>query len=170
MTSATSQQTIGPFWHGLADEDWCDLTRFGGDTGERRPLILTGRIVDGNGALVTDACIETWQTSPPASDTFPGWGRCATNAEGTFRIRTLIPDDHPAQAPHITVLVHARGLLKPLLTRAYFANHPMNERDPVLQSIDPARRPTLLAHPVGEARWQFDIRLQGENETVFFEV
>ena len=167
MASATSQQTIGPFWHGLADKALYDLTRFGA-TG--RVLILTGRITDGDGALVTDACVETWQTSPPASDTFPGWGRCGTDAEGTFRIRTLTPEDATRQAPHIAVLVHARGLLKPLLTRAYFANHPMNGRDPILQSIDPARRTTLLAQPVGEGQWQFDIRLQGEGETVFFEI
>lgn len=167
MAFPTSQQTIGPFWHGHADKDWCDLTRFGA-TG--RVLMFTGRITDGDGALVTDACIETWQASPPGSDTFPGWGRCATDAEGAFHIRTLTPENMPGQAPHIVVILHARGLLKPLLTRAYFANHPLNASDPVLQSIEPGRRGTLLAHPVREGQWQFDIRLQGKDETVFFEI
>ncbi|WP_394826063.1 hypothetical protein [Pendulispora albinea] len=188
MPTATSHQTIGPFWHGLADLEWCDLTRFGA---KGRPIELRGTITDGDGARVTDACVEIWQTSPPAGGTFPGWGRCATDANGQFAIRTLDPAHHEEreqreerkerdrawghgndmeQAPHIAVMLHARGLLKPLMTRIYFADHPANARDPVLQSLEPARRSTLLAKSDGNGSWHFDIRLQGEHETVFFEI
>ncbi len=177
MSSATANQTIGPFWHVLEEQDWADLTRFGarGEVCE-----LRGRITDGEGALVTDACVEIWQTSPPPSEDFPGWGRCASDAQGQFHFRTLslrgAPDGgHREQAPHFAIMIHARGLLKPLMTRAYLDGHPANERDPVLLGIDPARRSTLLARPVraiGEAIpiWHFEVRLQGEGETVFFEI
>ena len=88
MPSATSSQTIGPFWHLLDDPDWADLTRFGA-AGETMRLI--GTLRDGNGLPVGDACVEIWQADPPASDSFPGFGRCATDAEGNFRFVTLKP-------------------------------------------------------------------------------
>ena len=175
MPGATANQTIGPFWHVLEEQDWADLTRFGarGEVCE-----LRGRITDGEGALVTDACVEVWQSGPAPSDDFPGWGRCASDAQGQFHIRTLFPAPEARnreQAPHFAIMIHARGLLKPLVTRAYLEGHPANERDPVLLGIDPARRPTLLARvlrAVGDeiSIWHFEIRLQGEGETVFFEI
>jgi protocatechuate 3,4-dioxygenase alpha subunit len=172
MPIATSSQTIGPFWHLLEEKGWADLTRFGAE-GER--ITLTGIVTDGDGAPIADACVELWQADPPASDNFTGFGRCATDAEGRFRFVTLKPGAVPGrgnalQAPHVALTILARGLLKGLVTRAYFAGDERNDADPLLSAIaDPKRRATLLAKPEG-AVWRLDIRLQGDGETVFLEV
>lgn len=172
MPQATLSQTIGPFWHPIEDKAWADLRRFGA-AGE--PITLTGQIVDGDGAPITDACVEIWQADPPASDSFPGFGRCATDPSGMFRFETVKPSPVPGrgnalQAPHIAIAIFARGLLKPIWTRAYFTGEPANETDPVLALIDePERRQTLMAQRAG-SEWRLDIRLQGAGETVFLEV
>lgn len=158
-TTVTSSQTIGPFWHMLADPEHADLTRHGA-AGER--LELGGVVLDGDGALLSDACVEIWQATPAASPAFIGWGRCATDLHGAYRFTTLAPD--PA-APYLAVAVFARGLLKPLWTRVYFAD----TGDALLAALPPARRATLLAQR-GEAGWRWDIRLQGAGETVFLEL
>jgi protocatechuate 3,4-dioxygenase alpha subunit len=173
MPVATANQTIGPYWHLIDDPAWADLTRFGA-TGEQ--IILTGTVRDGAGALVTDAAIEIWQTSPPASDRFPAFGRCRTDKTGSFRFITLKPGPvaglgNAQQAPHVAVSIFARGLLKALTTRLYFQNEPLNETDPVLSLIeDESRRRTLIAQQVASDTWHLNIRLQGENETVFMEI
>jgi protocatechuate 3,4-dioxygenase alpha subunit len=173
MAVATASQTIGPYWHLIQDAAWSDLTRFGA-AGEK--IILTGTVTDGAGELVTDAAIEIWQTSPPASDNFPAYGRCRTDDNGRFRFTTLKPGPvagvgNAQQAPHIAITILARGLLNALTTRVYFQGEPLNETDPVLSLIeDEARRRTLIARPIGADTWQLDIRLQGDNETVFMEI
>jgi protocatechuate 3,4-dioxygenase alpha subunit len=178
MTAATASQTIGPYWHLLEDKAWADLTRFGAE-GER--IILTGSITDGDGALVTDACVELWQPSPAASAVWEGFGRAATNDQGVFRFTTLkpgpvggAPGANEPQAPHAALTIFARGLVIQLQTRAYFAGEPLNDSDPLLASLPPERRGTLVAHPAGTQDgtpiWRLDIRLQGENETVFLDV
>ena len=172
MPIATASQTIGPYWHLIEHPEFADLTRFGA-VGER--MVLTGRITDGDGAALTDACIELWQASPAASDTFPGYGRAATDADGRFRFTTLRPGPLPGpgnvqQAPHVALNLLARGILGRLVTRVYFPGEVLNETDPVLGLIeDAARRATLLARPAGAATWHIDIRLQGADETVFME-
>jgi protocatechuate 3,4-dioxygenase alpha subunit len=170
--SATSSQTIGPFWHALADETLADLTRFGAE-GER--VVLTGTITDGDGVPVGDACVELWQASPTASDAFSGFGRCATDPDGVYRFTTIRPGTLPgrgnqAQAPHFALTVFARGLLAHVMTRAYFDGEPANATDPVLNAVPDGRRGTLIAKPAGAATWRFDIRLQGESETVFLDI
>ena len=173
MPIATASQTIGPYWHILEDKTWADLTRFGA-TGEK--IVLTGRVLDGDGQPCGDACVEIWQSDPPASDTFTGFGRANTDANGTFRLVTIKPGPVPGrgnaqQAPHIAICLLSRGLMKGLATRAYFRDDPLNETDPLLVSIeDPARRGTLIAEPDGAGVWRLDIRLQGDGETVFLEV
>ena len=148
--TTTPSQTIGPFWHLLENPDWADLTRFGAE-GDR--IVLMGRLTDGDGAPVTDGCVELWQLDPAACDTFPAWGRCATDTDGRFRFVTLRPGPVPGlgntlQAPHFAITILARGILKALVTRAYFKGDPHNDADPVLSLIeDPARRQTLLARP-----------------------
>jgi protocatechuate 3,4-dioxygenase alpha subunit len=159
MRPVTASQTIGPFWHTLAEPALADLTRFGA-VGAR--IELTGRVLDGAGAPVADACIEIWQATPLASPVFPGWGRCATDAHGGFGFVTLAPD---AAAPYLSVCVLARGLLKPLWTRVYFAD----TGDALLASLPAARRDTLLAR-AEPAGWHWGIRLQGDGETVFLEM
>ncbi len=159
MRPVTASQTIGPFWHPLADPALADLTRFGA-IGSR--LELAGRVIDGDGAPVNDGCVELWQATPAASPAFLGWGRCATAVDGGFRFVTLAPEPG---APYAAVAVFARGLIKPLCTRVYFADI----ADPLLASLLPARSATLLARRDG-AVWRWDIRLQGDSETVFLDL
>src|SRR6201995_3999786 len=161
MPGATASQTIGPYWHLIDDPSWADLTRFGA-SGEK--IILTGMLFDGAGAPVTDAAVEIWQTSPQASETFPAFGRCRTDGQGSFRFVTLKPGPvaglgNAQQAPHVAVSIFARGLLKALTTRLYFQDEPLNETDPVLSLIeDPARRRTLIARKAASDTWHLDIR------------
>ena len=177
MPSATASQTIGPFWHLIEHPEWADLTRFGA-TG--LPVTLRGSVTDGDGNPVTDAAVELWQSDPPADERFPGFGRSRTDDTGRFLFRTVKPGPAPGrgnaqQAPHLALTIFARGLLKGLTTRAYFAGEPLNETDPLLSSIeDPARRATLIAAVGGIDSWHLDIRLQrgprGEAETVFLDI
>jgi protocatechuate 3,4-dioxygenase alpha subunit len=173
MPVATANQTIGPFWHLIEDPTWADLTRFGAD-GEK--IVLTGTVFDGGGNTIADAAVEIWQTSPETSETFPGFGRCRTDSTGSFRFTTLKPGPvaglgNAQQAPHVAVSIFARGLLKALTTRLYFQDEPLNETDPVLSLIDSdARRRTVIARKVSADTWRLDIRLQGDNETVFMDI
>jgi protocatechuate 3,4-dioxygenase, alpha subunit len=173
MPSATSSQTIGPYWHLLEEEAWADLTRFGV---EGEIVRLIGTITDGDGAPVSDACVELWQADPPATDDFVGFGRCGSDAEGNFHFTTLKPGPVPGrgnqqQAPHFAITLLARGLVKGLVTRAYFEGEQLNETDPLLSAIeDPQRRRTLIAKRVDPTTWRLDIRLQGEGETVFLAI
>jgi protocatechuate 3,4-dioxygenase, alpha subunit len=188
---ATPSQTVGPFFHLALDRaEWADLTA-NNPQGER--IVVEGRVADGDGAPVADACLELWQanaagryahpddtrTDKPLDPHFRGFGRVSTDAEGGFRFATIRPGAAPGrgnalQAPHIAVALFARGLLKPLYTRIYFAGDAANATDPVLQSIDdPVRRQTLIAtrhHAAGATAWRFDIVMQGGNETVFFDI
>ena len=157
----------------LEHDEQADLTRFGA-VGER--VVLSGAIRDGNGDLVPDAAIELWQASPTADDSFPGWGRARTDANGIYRFVTVKPGPVPGrgnsqQAPHFAITIFARGILTRLCTRAYFAGDPRNDTDPLLNLIDdPARRATLLATATGAENWRFDMVLQGQNETVFLDI
>jgi protocatechuate 3,4-dioxygenase, alpha subunit len=182
----TPSQTAGPFLAiGLP---WADGP-FVVPEGTPGAITIAGTVRDGAGAPVTDALLETWQAAPdgsfpdhqggPRASGFRGFGRCLTGTDGQFRVITLrpgvIPGPHGGvQAPHIDVSVFARGLLDRLVTRVYFSDEPTaNETDPVLRSIaDPARRGTLIAvaRDGRPGEFGFDIRLQGERETVFFDV
>ncbi|HVZ06419.1 protocatechuate 3,4-dioxygenase subunit alpha [Rhodopila sp.] len=170
---ATASQTIGPYWHLIEQPEMADLLRFGASG---PAITVTGRITDGAGQPVTDAAVEIWQASPPVSDSFPAYGRCRTDADGRFSFRTLKPGPVPGlgnaqQAPHIAITILARGLLRGLTTRLYFRDEPLNDTDPVLSLIEsPADRATLIAAPTGVDAWTLDIRLQGENETVFLDI
>ena len=186
----TGSQTVGPFFHfGLDRPDWSDLTA-GGPIGEK--ILIEGRVTDGDGAPIPDALLEIWQANAagkydhpedtqdkPLDKKFRGFGRAATNAEGIYRFTTIKPGPVPGrgnalQAPHINVTVFARGLLKHLTTRLYFADEAAaNETDPVLNAIDDAAaRKTLIADKANGAAigYRFDIVLQGKGETVFFEI
>src|ERR1700733_2822967 len=111
-----------------------------------------------------------------AHDKPPGFGRSNTDARGEYRFLTVKPGPVPGrgnaqQAPHIAICVLSRGLMRGLVTRAYFQGDALNETDPLLMSIDAQdRRSTLIARPEGTATWRLDIRLQGDGETVFLDV
>jgi protocatechuate 3,4-dioxygenase alpha subunit len=148
-----------------------------------------GRVLDGEGAVVPDAMIEIWQAnaagryaSPddaradaPLDPGFIGFGRSSTSVEGEYRFRTIRPGPVPGpgnslQAPHIALSVFARGLIKRLATRLYFVDGEGNQEDPVLCAIPEHRRQTLIAQPAPEGGWRLDIVLQGDDETVFFDL
>jgi len=178
-TPATASQTAGPYWHLIDHPEWADLLRADGPNagamGER--ITLTGRVTDGDGAPCPDMLVEIWQADPEGhyEGPFHGFGRCATDGEGRFRFATLKPGPvrgrgNAVQAPHVALSLFARGLMRPLHTRLYFAGEALNENDPLLSGLPAARRGTLIAHPAGGGEWRLDIRLQGEGETVFLEV
>jgi protocatechuate 3,4-dioxygenase, alpha subunit len=170
----TPSQTVGPFLHiGLPWPDGPDVV----PDGTPGAVVIAGRVVDGDGAPVPDALVETWQCGGDGRFDNPGFrglGRCPTDADGRYLIRTVkpaAPDDE--QAPHIDVSVFARGLLDRVVTRIYFGDEPgANATDPVLSTVDADRRATLIAEPSpeGGGGYRFDIALQGERETVFFDV
>jgi len=106
---------------------------------------------------------------------FHGFGRCATDAQGRFCFATLKPGPvagpgNGIQAPHVALTIFARGLMRGLVTRAYFAGDARLAEDPILALVPRQRRATLIAQPDGQGAWRLDIRLQGEGETVFLEV
>jgi protocatechuate 3,4-dioxygenase, alpha subunit len=141
---------------------------------------IFGRVLDGDGAAVPDALVEIWQANsrghyytPGAGQNFIGFGRAATLNDGSYRFRTILPGRVPGpgnslQASHIAVGVLARGLLKRLVTRLYFADGEGLESDPILELVPPARRDTLMARK-DSGGYRFDIVLQGAGETVFFD-
>jgi protocatechuate 3,4-dioxygenase alpha subunit len=154
----TPSQTVGPFFRiGLS-------TTIGSHVaGEGMPgaIRISGQVFDGAGEPVPDAMIETWQSE--------GAGRCATDEEGHFAIVTTKPANGADGAPHLDVSVFARGLLRRLVTRLYFPDeNAANDADPVLQSLSPQERGTLVAVRDGSGL-RFDIHLQGARETVFFD-
>jgi protocatechuate 3,4-dioxygenase alpha subunit len=171
---STPSQTVGPYLSiGLPWEDGPDVVPEG-TAGE---ILIWGTVFDGAGEIVPDALIETWQADANgrfdhpddprgAVKGFRGFGRCPTDNDGSYSIRTVMPGALPGQAPHIDVSVFARGLLHRVVTRIYFAD---DASDPVLASVPEERRNTLIAVKSGGG-YRFDVRLQGEGETVFFDV
>jgi protocatechuate 3,4-dioxygenase alpha subunit len=184
--SLTPSQTIGPFFRPSMVKSGDETLARRESRGER--IVIVGRVVDGDGAPVDDAMIEIWQANADgrydhADDAqeklidpkFHGFGRAATDQHGTFRFETIKPGRVPGvrnllQAPHINVSLFARGLLKRLATRIYFPDEPSNDADTVLNAVPAARRSTLIARVESTSVLRFDIVLQGENETVFFDV
>ncbi len=177
----TPSQTVGPFLSiGLT---WTDghLVVPEGTPGAIR---ISGVVTDGAGAPVPDGVIETWQADPdgrfdhpddprgPSGSGFRGFGRCPTDGEGRYQIVTLKPGAFgDGQAPHIDVTVLARGLLDRVVTRIYFPDEAeANAADPLLSSLPPERAATLVAEQAGAGELRFDIRLQGEGETVFLQI
>lgn len=171
----TPSQTVGPYLSlGLAPLERRRLA----EPGSPSAVKVTGRLLDGAWAPVPDGMVEIWQADPrgdyPAGPSgWSGWGRSLTDAEGRYAFDTVKPgrvatSDGGWQAPHLDMLVFARGLLRPVRTRLYFPDEQSaNEADPVLAGVPAERRHTLIATDTGGAL-QFDIRLQGEDETVFF--
>ena len=188
----TPSQTVGPFFAiGLP---WTDGP-FVVPEGTSGAITIGGFVLDGAGEPVPDALVETWQAAPDGSfghpddprpnaqhsaltvAAFRGFGRCPTGPDGRYRIVTLRPaalpcGDGRTEAPHLDVSVFARGLLDRVVTRIYLPDEEAaNAADPVLSGLSALpERDTLIAVPHGAGRFRFDIRLQGEGETVFFDV
>ena len=157
-------------------------------TGTR--LRIEGRITDGDGIGINDAMIEIWQadaqgryasprdTRARPNTQFKGFGRSATDKNGEFSFDTVKPGSVPGpegkpQAPHIVVCIYSRGMLRQLYTRLYFSDESSNSSDPILTLVPGDRRDTLIAHKQSQAGhnvYRFDIRVQGGDETVFFDI
>jgi protocatechuate 3,4-dioxygenase alpha subunit len=194
MSGLTPSQTVGPFYaYGLTPNgqyDWVDTFTSNLLTpdvsGDR--IRIVGQVFDGDGATVRDAVLEIWQADAQGrfadpqdkralpNSAFKGFGRSGTDAEGRFSFETIkpgiVPDpDGKPQAPHIVLAVYARGLLLHLYTRIYFDDEAAkNATDPVLALVPQDRRSTLIAKREPDGLYRFEVRLQGDNETVFFDV
>jgi len=195
MAGLTPSQTVGPYFaYGLTPGGkyaWNDA--FSNDlvtpdaSGDR--IRVEGQVFDGDSVAIPDAMLEIWQadaqgryanprdTRALPNAAFKGFGRCGAGAKGEFSFDTIkpgvVPDpDGKPQAPHILLAVFARGMLLHLYTRIYFDDEAeKNAADPILALVPPERRATLIARrEAGSATYRFDIHLQGDDETVFFDV
>lgn len=189
----TPSQTVGPYFSMiLAHDDDGEVMVTADTPGER--VLVVGRLLDGDRAPIEDGLIEVWQANAagryrhpldtrddlPLDDGFTGFGRSKTRFEtGEFRFETVRPGPVPGpdgapQAPHLNVIVQARGMLNPSFTRMYFPDATdANEADPVLAAVPEDRRPTLIAVQEDSATvptFRFDIRFQGDDEIVFLDV
>jgi protocatechuate 3,4-dioxygenase alpha subunit len=192
----TPSQTVGPFFaYGLmpgGDYEWNDA--FSNNlvtpdvSGER--ITIAGRVFDGDGQPIPDCMIEIWQadaagryahpgdTRALPNTSFRGFGRCGADKNGDFSFATVKPGAVPGpngatQAPHILLAIFARGMLRQSYTRIYFSDEQSNAADPILALVPAERRDTLIARREsrdGKPAYRFDIRMQGDRETVFFEV
>ncbi len=183
---ATTWQTVGPYFRiGLEYLNTTDLAP-AGTPGE--PVTVEGQILDGNGKPISDALIEIWQANASgeyggtvdnpvdgAATVFSGFGRVPTDDEGRFSFSTIQPGpvagpSGAMQSPHLAIRLTMRGLLRGLSTRMYFPAETLNS-DPILQLVPEQRRATLIAtqKPGTPATLQWNIEMQGERETVFFD-
>lgn len=184
---ATPSQTVGPFYSiGFSWLERADLTQ-GKDSGTK--VTLGGRVLDGDNRPVPDCVLEIWQADEngcyahpedapelPAPNQSWGFGRVPVNDQGEFCFKTVQPGSvlgpgGAKQAPHLVISIFTRGLLRRLVTRMYFPEEPLNDSDVVLERVSPSRRATLIAtcdsHDKQTLRW--DVHLQGDQETVFFD-
>jgi protocatechuate 3,4-dioxygenase, alpha subunit len=195
MAGITPSQTVGPYFHyGLTPHDYDFSVVFGDNlvtpdaSGER--IRIEGRVIDGDGQGISDSLVEIWQADsagryahpadrralPNAS--FKGFGRCDTDKNGGYHFDTIKPGPVPGpnggtQAPHVAVTVFSRGMLRHVYTRLYFSDEAKNDADPILALVPAERRATLIAKRAdrnGQAVYTLDIRLQGDGETVFFDI
>ena len=170
----TPSQTVGPFYgYALPFRRGGQMAPAGHDS---TAITVHGHVLDGAGDPIPDALLEIWQPAPDGSRsgapgslrrnglTFTGFGRVATEPDGHYVLRTL----PPGGVPYLSMCVFARGLLHHLFTRIYLPSAEQHA-DPLLAALDPERRSTLMAEATAERTYRFDIRLQGDRETVFLD-
>ena len=181
-TALTPYQPVGPYFHVmLRDAPLRSAVVAGPDVPGAR-ITIEGAVLDGARAPVTDALVEIWQAdaagryagAASAAAPFSGYGRVATDGEGRFSFVTVRPGvvrDAAGlpQAPHVLLAVLAPGILARYWTRIYFEGEAANATDPILRLVPEGRRNTLLARRTADGIHHFTVRLQGEDETVFFE-
>jgi protocatechuate 3,4-dioxygenase alpha subunit len=185
MTLApTGSQTVGPYLRiGLTS---MFVTEIAGPDVPGERVTLRGRVLDGDRKPIDDALIEVWQANAegvyadPAdprgeslTSGFMGFGRSPTDDDGVFQFTTIKPGPTPGpdgatQAPHLVVIVFMRGLLRHLVTRLYFPDEPANDTDPVLRLVPEERRASLIARRTDGGALEWNIVMQGPDETVFF--
>jgi protocatechuate 3,4-dioxygenase alpha subunit len=187
VTDLTPFSTVGPFFRLLVRDrpEGTDCLVTEHTRGER--VTICGTLLDGSGAPVDDGLVEIWQADAAghyhhpedpehasADPAFTGFGRAATTRKGSFTFQTIKPGvvldaDSRVQAPHILVSVMARGVMSRCWTRLYFEGEELNATDAVLQLVPDQRRHTLLAQRVADGIYEFNVVLQGKDETVFFD-
>ena len=173
MPSATASQTVGPYWHLLEDPSWADLTRFGAQ-GEK--ITLTGAVLDGDGKPCADACVEIWQSDPPASDSFPGVRAQQHRRAGALPLRHgeagagAGPRQCAAGAAYRAVHPVARADARAGDAGVFPGREA--ERDRPAADVDRGAGAARDADRAagGRGHWRMDVRLQGEGETVFLDV
>jgi protocatechuate 3,4-dioxygenase alpha subunit len=186
----TPSQTVGPYFTLRLYQKGEEILVPGGYPGER--IVIEGHVYDGDRNHIEDALLEIWQANASGryrhpddtrdidlDDGFTGFGRTVSDFEtGGYRFETvkpgLVPDAEGAfQAPHISLIVQGRGMLNPVFTRIYFSDEEeANQDDLTLRRVPAARRDTLIAQLLDDGDlkvYRFDIRFQGEDETVFFD-
>ena len=186
MAELTPFQTVGPFFAICLSEAGC--ARIATEDALGRHITIEGAVRDGAGAAVPDALVEIWQAnaagryahpddhqSTPLDPNFNGYGRAPTDEEGRFGIETVMPGRVPGpdgalQAPHLLLGILARGILTRLVTRIYFDDEPSTAGDAILALVPALRRDTLIARRTAPDAYRFDLVLQGDGETVFFDV
>ena len=187
----TPSQTIGPFFAlGLVGSNEDDLaSKDGAARAQGTPIVVSGRVTDERGAPVRKALIEVWQanrwgkyehpddiTDAPVDPNFKGWGRMLTDADGSYRFRSIKPGAYPnpgydnwMRPPHIHYSIFAAGLMQRLITQMYFPGEELNDIDPILNGIeDLDARGSLIARNPSENQYEFNIVLRGQGETAFF--
>lgn len=192
----TPSQTVGPYFSMRLGGEGDNV--LGGEVVPGRPIRVEGQVLDGDRAPIEDALLEVWQANSdgryrhpddgradlPLDERFTGFGRATSHFDtGQYWFETVKPGVVPdaqgnPQAPHLNLIVQARGMLLPTFTRVYFADEAeANAADPVLAQVPAERRGTLIAdltdHPAGDGDvtvYRFDIRYQGDDETVFFDL
>jgi protocatechuate 3,4-dioxygenase alpha subunit len=180
----SASQTVGPYFK--IGFSWLYRADLGAEAKSGERVRIRGRVLDADGVPVPDAVLEIWQadaqgrfaTTPEgelnAAAEIMGFLRVPMDAHGSFELHTIKPGRVPShidgvlQAPHLSVAVFMRGLLKPVHTRLYFPGDPANADDPVLKSVPAERRATLIARAARENVLEWDVHIQGDRETVFF--
>jgi len=171
----TPSQTVGPFFaYGLTPGAYgypfeeIHTPKIFAETDRGNSIVIEGKVFDGNGTSVHDAVVEIVQAdeagnyaTEPRNDGFTGYGRCGTGANG--------PEEKGGKTGFVFQTIKLRGLLNHCVTRIYFPDDELS-KDPVLQQVPEARRGTLIADKVADGRFRFDIHMQGDSETVFFDV
>jgi protocatechuate 3,4-dioxygenase, alpha subunit len=163
----TGEMTLGPFFPPEFARGANDLTVLDGRTAPGEPIEVRGRITQLDGRPLDNLVVEIWQADSRGrydAPDFSGWGRAATDADGVYRFRTIMPGAVQGRAAHINFLLLYSGLMRHLQTVMYFELG----ADPVLDAVPAARRELLVAKKISTG-WRFDIRLRGEGETPFFD-
>jgi len=184
MPGQSPSQTVGPFFHNCLIHG--QANRLITPHTQGQPIVIQGQVLDGDGQPVPDAMVEIWQADangffnhaddpnqPQADPHFTGFGRAETVEHGRFTFHTIKPGIILGeQVPYVNLRIFARGMLVHAVTRLYFADEAGNATDPVLNSVPGDRRETLIARQEqvpGFPTYCFNIHLQGDQETVFFD-
>jgi protocatechuate 3,4-dioxygenase alpha subunit len=171
MSKITTSQTIGPFSHEAWK--WASDASMPGHLKVTGPTVLvSGVIYDGDGAPINDAQIEAWTPEGASLETeqlIPGFRRVPSGADGEFSLRLSLPASSTPGEPVAYVTVFARGLVKHQFTAVFLEDDAGLAHSPILDQVPEARRATLLARKTGDGQYHWDIRMQGEKETAFFD-